>query len=120
MNAVLTFPTPARRVAPPTIAAAHSALMLELVQALEQGQPQRLCSTPGFKPAQMTAAEIVNDDLSAAGDTSLDALLRLLSACCKSSDAAVRMGAQAWIASAAMRHADFHCADAAIGDGDAA
>jgi hypothetical protein len=112
MNAVLTFPTPARRVAPPTIAAAHSALMLELVQALEQGQPQRLCLTPGFTPGQMTAAEIVNDDFAAAGDTSLDDLLRLLSRCCKSTDPEVRLGAQAWIASAAKRHADFHCADA--------
>jgi hypothetical protein len=120
MSAVLTFPTPARHVAPPTPSDAHRALMLELVQALEQGQPQRLCLTPGFKPAQMTAAEIVNDDFAAAGDTSLDDLLRLLSRCCKSTDPEIRLGAQAWIAAAAKRHADFHFADAASGDGDAA
>jgi hypothetical protein len=118
MNTVLDFPTPTRRVPSPTIAAAHQALMVELIQALEQGEPKRLCSTPGFADDRWPAAEIVNDDFAAKGDTSLDALLRLLGLCSRSSDPAVRTAAQAWIAAAARRHADFHCADAARGGGD--
>ena len=91
----------------------HSSLFSELADALQAGDAARQVWTPGFAQKSNSAADVIADNFAGSGDDSLAGLLRIVGMASHSADPALRLQAQAWIATAARKHADWHVGDAA-------
>jgi hypothetical protein len=84
----------------------------ELSAALHT-DPNVVVMTPGFRPESSltSAVDVLGDMFAGEGDTLLRMLVGLLPMAVKSQDTALRLSAQAIIATACAQHAAFHEAD---------
>ena len=103
--------------APTAKPAAHTGaeyheLFDELSHALHT-DPNVVVMTPGFRPESSltSAVDVLGDMFAGEGDTLLRMLVGLLPMAVKSQDTALRLSAQAIIATACAQHAAFHEAD---------
>jgi hypothetical protein len=105
------FVPTAKRATVQTGAEYHE-LFDELSTALHT-DPTALVATPGFRDAaqRTSAVDVLGDMFAGEGDTLLQMLVGLLPMAVKSQDTALRLSAQAIVATACAQHAAFHEAD---------
>ena len=91
---------------------AYATLRDELIDAL-MTDPAKVVQTPGFKPRQTTAADVINDGFAGrTGEQSLFDLLRIVGMCAQGkADHELHLRAAAWIAARAAEHAAWHQGD---------
>lgn len=91
---------------------AFTSLRDELIHALMH-DPAQVVRTPGYKPREHTAADVINDSFAGqTGEQALHELLRIVGLCASGqADAEVHLRASAWIAARAREHAEFHQGD---------
>jgi len=106
-----SFAPTAKRAKVQTGAEYHE-LFDELSAALHT-DPTALVATPGFRDAaqRTSAIDVLGDMFAGQGDTLLQMLVGLLPMAVKSQDTALRLSAQAIVATACAQHAAFHEAD---------